>query len=159
MSLGKGRSVGADTTGKAASRTPKLRSTDAGSGVPGGPSRDSRMELLFAEQIRTSRLPAPAREYRFAPPRRWRFDFAWTHEVMYERNGSRKDNDWSFAPIAVEVEGGTYIAGRHSRGKGYEKDTEKYNRALIMGWRVLRVTSAQVEDGRAIGWLKELFRA
>ena len=43
MSNGKGRSVGADTTGKAVSRTSKLRSTDAGSGVPGGPSRGSGM--------------------------------------------------------------------------------------------------------------------
>jgi len=61
-------------------------------------------------------------------------------------------------PIAVEVEGGTFIAGRHSRGKGYEKDCEKYAEALIAGWRVLRVTSGMVEDGRAIDLLKRLFR-
>lgn len=123
----------------------------------------SMMELLFSEQIRSSyvesvapvsgaaRLPEPEREYRFHPTRDWRFDFAWPdhsnrHLAFFE-------------PIAVEIEGGTWVAGRHSRGKGFEDDCEKYAEALIAGWRVLRVTSAMVEDGRAIALLRRLFDA
>ena len=67
-------------------------------------------------------LPAPVTEYTFALPRRWRFDYAWPCE---------RD--------ALEVEGGVFIGGRHSRGVGQMRDMEKYNRAVLLGWRVLRV--------------------
>jgi very-short-patch-repair endonuclease len=78
-------------------------------------------------------LPAPRREYRFSPPRRWRFDYAWPDRR-----------------IALEIEGGTYNGGRHVRGKGYEADCEKYNAAALAGWTVLRVTTAMLNDGRAL---------
>jgi len=66
-------------------------------------------------------LDQPVREYRFAPPRRWRFDFAWP-----------------FRHFAVEIEGGAFTGGRHGRGAGFEADLQKYNAAVIAGWRVLR---------------------
>jgi len=72
--------------------------------------------------------------------RKWRFDFAWPGELL-----------------ALEVEGGTWIAGRHARGAGIEGDCEKYGWALVMGWRVLRVTGKQVKSGQAIEWLELLF--
>ena len=40
--------------------------------------------------------------------------------------------------IAVEIEGGVWIGGRHTRGKGFLRDIEKYNEAAAMGWRVFR---------------------
>jgi very-short-patch-repair endonuclease len=73
------------------------------------------------------------REYRFAPPRRWRFDFAWP-EIR----------------LALEIEGGTWVRGRHNRPGGFAKDLEKYNTATLMGWRLLRFTPAQVTDGTAL---------
>lgn len=67
--------------------------------------------------------PEPAPEYRFCQDRKWRFDFAFpAHKV------------------AIELEGGAYTQGRHTRGNGYEGDCEKYNRATSEGWRVLRFT-------------------
>lgn len=92
------------------------------------------------EQVRTARLPAPIREWHFHETRQWRFDFGWPTRC-----------------IAVELEGGTWNVGRHVRGKGFENDCEKYAEALIAGWRVLRVTTAMVEDGRAIALLRRLF--
>lgn len=65
----------------------------------------------------------PIREHRFSTVSTWRFDFAWPH---------RK--------IAVEIEGGTWSGGRHTRGKGFEGDCRKYNQATVEGWRVLRYT-------------------
>lgn len=108
----------------------------------------SRLELLFAQQVKDARLPEPDRDYRFHSTRKWAFDFAWPNEM---------EPGVGFKLIAVEVEGGTFIAGRHSRGKGYEEDCIKYAEALIMGWRVLRVTTDMVEDGRAIALLRRLF--
>jgi len=60
-------------------------------------------------------------EYKFHPKRKWRFDFA--NPVL---------------KIAIEQEGGVWISGRHNRGKGFLNDMEKYNQAVILGWKVLR---------------------
>lgn len=72
-------------------------------------------------------LPRPISELRFSPPRQWRFDFAWpAHKV------------------ALEVEGGVWTGGRHTRGSGFLKDMEKYNAAAVLGWRVVRCTPNSV---------------
>ena len=68
------------------------------------------------------------REYQFAPPRKWRFDFAWEADK-----------------VAVELEGGAWSGGRHTRGAGFEDDCEKYNEATRLGWRVLRFTGSMLE--------------
>lgn len=70
------------------------------------------------------------REYRFDEARRWRFDFA-----MPERK------------IAIEVDGGVFSGGRHTTGKGFEADLEKLNRAVTLGWRVLRYSTGMVQRG------------
>lgn len=77
--------------------------------------------------FRACGFTAPAHEYRFAPPRRWRFDYAWP-EYM----------------IALEVEGGVFVGGRHTRGAGFVKDMEKYNEATARGWRVFRTTPREL---------------
>jgi hypothetical protein len=59
--------------------------------------------------------------------------------------------------LAVEVEGGSWIAGRHVRGRGFEADCEKYNQAVLLGWRVLRFTSAMVEDSTALYAVEQAF--
>ncbi len=97
-------------------------------------------DLLF--QMKAYRLPEPEREHVFAKPRRWRFDFAWP---------ARK--------LAAEVEGGTWVRGRHSRGAGMRKDADKYNQAAIMGWYVLRFTGDMVKDGSAIQTVKDALKA
>ena len=91
----------------------------------------SEHEVLFARVWETlaPRQPTPIREHRFAPPRRWRFDFAWP--------------DWR---VAVELEGGAWARGRHTRGAGYVADCEKYNAATLAGWRVLRYAGPMLDD-------------
>jgi hypothetical protein len=95
--------------------------------------------LLFA--VKVCGLPQPEREFRFLPPRRWRFDLAWPPRML-----------------AAEIEGGTWVAGRHSRGKGMRSDAEKYNEATLAGWRVLRFTSDMVTDGSALNILERALR-
>jgi very-short-patch-repair endonuclease len=102
----------------------------------------SDLEDSLVWQCKAAKLPAPVREHRFAPPRRWRFDLSWP---------DRK--------LAVEVEGGSFVAGRHSRGAGMEADMEKYNTAALMGWFVLRVNNHMVEDGRALAWVEQALEA
>lgn len=87
-------------------------------------------------------LPTPARELTFHPKRKWRFDFAW------------KDHK-----IALEVEGGAWSRGRHTRGSGYIGDIEKYNEAQLLGWDVYRATPEQVQNGEAVKIIERAFTA
>ncbi|CAH0528436.1 hypothetical protein CTH30272_02120 [Allocatenococcus thiocycli] len=92
-------------------------------------------ELLFKSNIKSLGLPVPESEYRFkgfCGKRRWRFDFAYPD-----------------LKVAIEIEGGVYTKGRHTRGKGYEADCEKYNTATAMGWRIFRFTTGMVKSGEA----------
>lgn len=40
--------------------------------------------------------------------------------------------------IAIEIEGGLWLQGRHNRPLGMIQDMEKYNAAIVDGWKVLR---------------------
>jgi len=91
--------------------------------------------LVF--QAKAVGLPAPELELRFHPTRRWKFDLAWPEQR-----------------VAVEVDGGVWTGGRHVTGTGATKDAEKYSEAAAMGWRIVRVTTAHVDDGRAIAWIE-----
>ena len=99
-----------------------------------------RAALPLAVQCRLAALPEPNEEYRFCE-RRWRFDFAWPN-----------------AKLALEVEGGVFVAGRHSRGAGMVNDMEKYNTATLAGWKVLRVTPKQVSDGSALTLIEQAIK-
>lgn len=89
-------------------------------------------------QIRLAGLPAPETEFRFHPQRKWRFDLAYPS-----------------VRLAVEYEGLVWKGkgGRHQRAQGLIADAEKYAEALLLGWRVLRVTSKHVKSGQALAWV------
>src|SRR6186997_2309556 len=99
-------------------------------------------EMTLAAQLEQAGIPFEA-EFRFAPPRRWRADF-YVHDGRYGVNA-----------VLIEVDGGGFVAGRHSRGKGMENDAEKASAAAILGYRVIRATPRQVEDGRALAWIRQ----
>lgn len=95
-----------------------------------GSMGNSQLEELFAFQLRALGIPEPVREYMFAKPRRWRFDFAWPEHKP--------------RPFAIEIEGGRWVQGRHNRGSGFGEDCEKYNAATALGWDVYRYTEDRI---------------
>jgi len=100
----------------------------------------TELERSLDWQMRAvSGIPTPAAEHRFHATRKWRFDFAWPD-----------------LKVAVEIEGGTWTRGAHSRGKHFEADCEKYNEAAIGGWTVLRVTTDMIDDGRAVTFVERM---
>ena len=99
-------------------------------------------EAAFALHLKAHKLEGWVREYRFDGTRRWRFDFA--HPT---------------SKVAVEIEGGVWTNGRHSRGSGFEGDCEKYSTAAVQGWRIIRATTDQVAKGQAIAWVQEAIGA
>jgi hypothetical protein len=86
-----------------------------------------------------SGLPEPEAEFRFSPPRRWRFDYAWKEPYK----------------VALEVDGAVFTQGRHTRGAGVLKDMEKLNAAAVLGWRVLKCTPKQLCSGEIMPTLRE----
>ena len=107
----------------------------------GAEMEGSAPERAMLWQIKVTGLPEPSTEFRFHPTRKFRFDLAWES-----------------AKLAVEIEGGVFVAGRHSRGASFTADCEKYAEALCLGWKVLRVTPAQIESGQALEWIERLLK-
>ncbi len=68
-------------------------------------------------------------EHKFHPKRKWRFDFAHKPTLT-----------------AIEIEGGIYQRGRHTRPLGFTADCEKYNEAAYLGWRVFRLSPPMVNS-------------
>lgn len=99
----------------------------------------------FGERILAAQLDLEKIEYdlefKFHPQRRWRADFRITGY-----------------PVLVEVEGGTWSNGRHSRGSGFAKDCEKYNAAAKLGYFVIKGTTDQVRSGQLLQDIKEMIQ-
>ncbi len=68
-------------------------------------------------------------EYKFHPDKKYRFD--WAIPALM---------------IAVEYEGIFSDKSRHTTRGGFIKDTEKYNTASGLGWRVFRFTANNYEN-------------
>ena len=94
----------------------------------------SAAEEEFAIHLRAHKIPFE-REFMFAKSigRKWRADFHIEPDIL------------------VEIEGGVFVQGRHTRGMAFVGDCEKYNAATLMGYRVFRFVPKQhVQTGLAI---------
>lgn len=93
----------------------------------------SDLEQTFEYILRVlgTDIPQPEREYRFAPPRRWRMDYAWPAQH-----------------VAVEIDGGQFAAlgGRHNS----DGDRQKLNAAALANWRVLHYSGAMLRNDPAL---------
>lgn len=102
----------------------------------------SALEDRLARWMAREDLPRPHTQFQFAKEtlgRKWAFDFAWPDRG-----------------IALEVEGGEFVGGRHQRGGEMTKDAEKYNAAALLGWRVFRVTTTMMKTGEAFTLAKSM---
>jgi very-short-patch-repair endonuclease len=85
------------------------------------------IEFLLQQMLAEKMITDFKTEFKFCSTRKWRADYAIPE---YK--------------ILIECEGGSWAAGRHVRGQGYENDCEKYNAATVDGWRVLRYTTTMI---------------
>lgn len=83
----------------------------------------------------------PVREFVIAETgRKWRYDIAFPEKK-----------------VAVEVHGGVWSDGRHTRGKGFIEDRQKMNAAQMAGWRCLEFTTDCLDKrlGAVVDQIKE----
>lgn len=98
-------------------------------------------ERLFEAACVAVGLPMPVAEYRFHPTRKWRFDWLF--------------DGW----LAVEIVGGVWTNGHHSRGQSQIDDFEKQNHAMLLGYAVLQFTPQQMESGEAFTFIRRVLDA
>lgn len=79
------------------------------------------MRYPFALPALQAHWPDAVAEFKFHPSRKWRADFAIPSHM-----------------VLIEIDGGTWSNGRHTRGSGFVKDQEKTNAAACLGYHVLR---------------------
>lgn len=103
----------------------------------------SNIEELFELQLASVDITDYEKEYSFHPLRKWRFDFVFRLNKI---------------KLAIELEGGTWSDSRHTTGKGFADDCEKYNEAALNGWYIMRFTSDMVKKGIALNYIQKFIR-
>lgn len=98
-------------------------------------------KTIFFALLEQNKIQLPIPEYKFHLTRRWRFDYCWLDKM-----------------IALEVEGGIWTNGRHTRGSGFIKDMEKYNNAALLGYRVIKCTPTTLTSIDNINLIKEILK-
>ena len=97
----------------------------------------SYLEAMFAAQLRAENLYFEE-QVKLVPGRKFAADF--------------------FLPqlrLVIEIQGGTYIRGRHNRPEGFRADCEKNNLLTLLGYRVFKADVEQVKKGTLLQWVKQ----
>lgn len=101
-----------------------------------------QLSKTFELQLRGLKLPAYEKEFLWHPDRNYRADYIWR-------------------PIwfIVELDGGEFMEkSGHKTGLGITHDRIRDAEALILGYKVLRLTGGMVMDGSGVGYIEKLFR-
>ena len=97
---------------------------------------ESYLERAFDVWLQHEAMASWEREYRFAPARRWRIDFAWPEKK-----------------VGIEIDGLLWgRPGGHQTVKGIIAASEKHEALMVAGWRILRVPGPWVAEGQRMIW-------
>ena len=102
-------------------------------------------------------IPAPVTQFSEIPP--W---LDYLHEVRKKAKPRsrpwRADFCWPAQQIVLEVQGGAFSGGRHTRGVGFTVDMQKSMLLQTEGWLCLALTNTMIhqKDGY---WIKLIGKA
>ena len=82
---------------------------------------------VFDQLLKRTIKISAQKEYKFHTQRRWRIDYCFVEQKL-----------------AIEIEGGIWIKGRHTRASGFMKDIEKYNEIILAGYDLLRFATEKL---------------
>ena len=94
--------------------------------------------MMLVTRLERAGLPLGEGQYRFVPGRLYRFDRAYPSQM-----------------VAIEIQGGVWVNGAHSRGSGVQRDCLKLSLGAALGWRVLPVTREMIESGQAVDLIRQ----
>lgn len=95
--------------------------------TPGGAEAARAPIYPLVGLCRAAGLPEPVPEYRWHPVRKYRADYALPlHRVL------------------IEIDGGLWVNGGHSRGKARLHDMAKDRAATLLGWRTMRYAPTEL---------------
>lgn len=103
-----------------------------------GPARKQQERYPLVLPMLRALAPDPVAEFTFHPVRQWRSDFAIPS-----------------ARILIEIDGGAWTKGRHTRGAGFIEDQAKHNAAAVLGYFVLRFVPADIKSGTLIDTVRK----
>lgn len=95
----------------------------------------SLQHSIFQQLLREAGLPRPRREWAFHWQRQWKVDYCWPDADLM---------------LALEIEGGVWTRGGHTRGSGFVDDMEKYNALCCEGYRLLRIQPRQMTETKTV---------
>lgn len=116
----------------------KPRGCDVVVDLPKPKSKESYNKRVVKVYFEEQGLPTPVFEYRFHDKRKWRIDVAWPDHRL-----------------GLEVQGGIFVQGRHSRGASLLKEWEKLNTGSAMGWRWFFCQPKDVCTQEVVNYIKE----
>ena len=99
----------------------------------------TNLEKRFYSQLISRGLPEPLLQFKFLDDRRYKADFAWPA-----------------IQLLVEVDGGTFSKGRHSRPTGRSNDCVRDIEALLAGFTTVRLTTDLVESGQGADLVQQV---
>ena len=83
-------------------------------------------------------------------------DLKWIHrhKFMVDR---KFEFDFAFPTIklAIEVQGGIWIVGGHTKGVGIKQDHDKNQNACALGWQMLYCCPDDIKKGIAISFIEK----
>ncbi len=102
-----------------------------------------RLALAMLKQLEYLNLASLfVREFKFHPQRKWRLDL---YASAYQ--------------FGIELHGGIFSGGRHTRGSGFRDDREKMNAAVELGISVLEYWPQAIADGSAAAQVERIIAA
>lgn len=120
------------------------------------------VEAGLAGEFLRDPITGERKEFKFSPSGpTWRHFKKVDKERRWSWELTPKTRQWRFdfaAPrhrLLVEVDGGSFVGGAHTRGAGVTGDCIKRNYAELAGWRVLRVDPPMVRSGVALDFIKK----
>jgi hypothetical protein len=69
--------------------------------------------------------------------------------------------DYAHLPsgVFIEIEGGVFSGGRHTRPTGFVNDSEKYAQAMLDGWRgPVRLHARNIQDAQLLEQVIDFMR-
>ena len=105
--------------------------------------KSSPAEEMMEKALQNAGIEGWIREFKFHPERKWRSDFAFLDPKIR---------------LLVEIDGGVFNGGRHTRGVGFMQDCEKINAAVLLGYKVMRFTTEHVANQYAVVTIKQFLK-